>query len=82
MRHGQGKFFYQDGGRYEGSWKENKMDGFGALYYQSDKLAYEGNWENDQFQGDGKLYNENPDALNDNFDYTNFEEIDEYWQYY
>jgi hypothetical protein len=40
MRDGQGKFFYQDGGRYEGSWKENKMNGFGKLYYQSDKIAY------------------------------------------
>ncbi len=61
MRHGQGKFFYQDGGMYEGilffnykgNWKNNKMDGFGKLYYQSGKIAYEGNWTDDQFQGYG-----------------------------
>lgn len=32
-RHGQGKFFYQDGGMYEGNWNQNKMEGYGALYY-------------------------------------------------
>ena len=35
MRHGQGKFYYQDGGMYDGNWKNNKMDGYGSLYYQS-----------------------------------------------
>lgn len=25
MRHGKGKFFYQDGGSYDGEWSENKM---------------------------------------------------------
>jgi antitoxin component YwqK of YwqJK toxin-antitoxin module len=44
MRHGKGKFFYQDGGLYDGDWVCNKMTGFGRLYYQSGKLAYEGNW--------------------------------------
>lgn len=45
MRHGHGKFFYQDGGMYDGQWFKNKMNGFGKLYYQSGKLAYEGNWK-------------------------------------
>ncbi len=75
MRHGQGKFFYQDGGRYEGEWKENKMNGYGKLFYQSDKIAYEGEWVNDQFHGWGKLYNENPVPLSQGFDYRNFDEI-------
>ena len=77
MRHGQGKFYYQDGGLYDGTWRHNKMDGFGSLFYQSGKIAYEGNWSNDQFQGHGKLYNENPYPLNQNsFDYANFDLID------
>lgn len=42
---------------YDGNWKENKMEGFGKLYYQSGKLAYEGQWKNDQFVGRGVLYN-------------------------
>ena len=40
MRHGHGKFFYQDGGMYDGEWRKNKMNGYGKLYYQSGKLAY------------------------------------------
>ncbi len=44
MRHGQGKFYYQDGGLYDGDWFENRMQGQGKLYYQSGKLAFEGSW--------------------------------------
>ena len=40
MRNGEGKFFYQDGGMYDGNWKDNKMDGFGRLFYQNGNLAY------------------------------------------
>ena len=57
MRHGKGKFYYQDGGSYDGEWKFNKMSGFGTLYYRSNKKAYEGEWKDDQFQGLGTLYN-------------------------
>jgi hypothetical protein len=49
LRHGKGKFYYQDGGSYDGEWKDNKMNGFGTLYYQSNEKAYEGCWVNDQF---------------------------------
>lgn len=59
------------------------MDGYGKLYYQSGKIAYEGNWSEDQFQGFGmcllilgKLYNEDPDQLQEPFDYENFDLID------
>ena len=82
MRHGQGKFYYQDGGLYSGNWHCNKMDGRGSLYYQSGKLAYEGDWKDDQFQGHGKLYNESPLPLPGQFDYRNFDDIDDYWQHY
>lgn len=57
MRHGHGKFYYQDGGMYNGHWSYNKMDGKGKLHYQSGTLAYDGNWKNDQFEGRGKLDN-------------------------
>ena len=49
MRHGQGKFFYQDGGLYDGQWKENKMHGKGTLCYASGKAAYSGDWFEDKF---------------------------------
>lgn len=79
MRHGKGKFYYQDGGLYDGEWKMNRMDGNGKLYYQSGKLAYNGQWKEDRFNGHGILYNECPHETNDTFDCENFEEIDEYW---
>ena len=82
MRHGFGKFFYQDGGRYEGDWKNNQMNGMGKLFYQSNKLAYDGQWLNDQFEGKGTLFNEDPVPLGNNFDYRNFDEIEDYWEFY
>ena len=42
LRHGKGKFFYQDGGLYDGDWVRNKMEGRGKLYYKSGKIAYDG----------------------------------------
>lgn len=63
MRHGQGRFYYQDGGMYDGQWQYNKMNGKGMLYYQSGILAYDGQWKNDQFEGRGKLYNESPEKI-------------------
>ena len=49
MRHGKGKFVYEDGGIYEGSWNENQMHGRGILYYSSGKIAYDGDWSRDKF---------------------------------
>jgi hypothetical protein len=40
MRHGKGKFYYDDGGMYDGSWNMNRMEGSGKLYYVNGKLAY------------------------------------------
>jgi hypothetical protein len=79
MRHGRGKFYYQDGGLYDGEWKENKMSGHGKLYYQSGRIAYDGEWKDDQFTGHGVLSNEYPVPLQKNFDYANLDLIDEYW---
>jgi antitoxin component YwqK of YwqJK toxin-antitoxin module len=47
MRNGRGKFYYQDGGYYDGQWKNDQMNGYGKLYYDGGALAYEGNWIND-----------------------------------
>jgi hypothetical protein len=45
LKHGYGKFYYQDGGYYDGNWFLGKMHGKGKLYYQSGKLAYDGEWK-------------------------------------
>lgn len=58
------------------------MDGWGRLYYEGGKLAYEGYWAQDQFNGLGKVYNDNPAALTEPFDYTNFDFLEDYWEYY
>lgn len=58
LRHGQGTFYYKEGGKYIGEWKENKMNGKGTLYYPNDEVAYDGNWKDDQLHGNGTLYNE------------------------
>ena len=42
---------------YDGEWNQNKMTGYGKLFYQSGRIAYEGYWENDKFDGKGTLYN-------------------------
>lgn len=42
---------------YDGEWSQNKMNGYGKLFYQSGRIAYEGYWQNDQFDGKGTLYN-------------------------
>ena len=33
LRHGKGTFNYKEGGRYEGEWSKNKMNGKGTLFY-------------------------------------------------
>ena len=58
------------------------MHGWGKLFYEGGKLAYEGNWAHDQFHGYGKVYNDNPVGLDCGFDYTNFDLLDDYWEYY
>lgn len=59
------------------------MDGQGALYYQSGKIAFKGGWRDDKFQGFGTLFNEYPIDLSkeggEGFDYTDFDSIDDYW---
>ena len=48
MRHGKGVFYYNEGGKYIGEWKQNKMFGKGVLYYPNNEIAYDGEWRNDQ----------------------------------
>jgi len=82
MRHGYGKFFYQDGGLFEGEWIQNKMHGKGVLSYASGKPAYKGDWLDDKFEGFGSLYNENPADLRQPYDFSDFDNVDEYWTKY
>lgn len=69
-------------GLYDGNWKNNKMNGFGILYYGNGNKAYEGNWQDDNFHGKGILYNDDAEQLADTFDYTNFNNLKNYWSRY
>lgn len=84
QRNGKGIFMYKDGGYYEGNWRDNQMHGQGKLFYPSGKLAYDGGWSEDEFSGFGKVFNDNsnPSVHNIPFDYTDFNDLDDVWEYY
>ena len=58
------------------------MDGYGKLYYPSEKLAYEGYWVNNTFNGEGCIYNEVPAMLEYPFDFKNLDNLLEHWERY
>ncbi|KRX01908.1 hypothetical protein PPERSA_05747 [Pseudocohnilembus persalinus] len=77
LRHGKGRFYYSDGGFYEGEWKFGKI----------------GQWLDDKFYGQGIMYNEsvnkkeNEENTDQNqyqqpFDFTNFNQLKEFWYKY
>lgn len=78
LREGHGKFYYADGGVYEGEWLQNRMNGNGTLYYMSGKVAYEGNWVEDKFEGQGTFYSDSPMNLEETFDYRDFDMVDDF----
>ncbi|CAD8127826.1 unnamed protein product [Paramecium sonneborni] len=82
LRDGFGRYQFVEGGYYEGQWKQNKMHGYGTLFYAIGQKAYEGQFENDQFSGFGTLYNKEPTKLNVPFDCSNFDLIGNYWVKY
>ncbi|CAD8082050.1 unnamed protein product [Paramecium primaurelia] len=82
LRDGFGRYQFAEGGYYEGQWKQNKMHGYGTLFYGVGQKAYEGQFENDQFSGFGTLYNKEPTKLNTSFDCSNFDLIGNYWVKY
>lgn len=81
-RNGEGTFYYKDGGYYQGQWKENMMNGFGKLYYDSGDLAYDGQWYKDEFHGRGKVFNDSADTLEGPFNFRNIENVEMYWKSY
>ena len=55
LKEGRGIYYYNDGERYEGDWKNDLKDGKG-IYYYNDGERYEGDWKNDLKQGKGIFY--------------------------
>jgi hypothetical protein len=46
---GKGKMKYTNGNSYDGEWKNNKRDGFGALCNKDNVLLNKGIWKNDKY---------------------------------
>jgi len=45
-----GKFFCNDGSRFEGEWKDDKMNGQGKIFSSLGIIIYSGTWKNYVFQ--------------------------------
>ena len=58
------------------------MHGQGSLFYDEGELAYKGQWVADQFHGVGTLFNECPRKLEANFDYSDFDLVEDCWVSY
>ena len=55
IKEGYGIYYFSNGDKYEGEWKNDKREGYG-IYYYSDKDKYEGEWKNDLKDGYGIYY--------------------------
>jgi hypothetical protein len=44
---GKGIFYYNNGDRYDGNWKDDKKNGQG-IYYFNNGDRYDGNWKDDK----------------------------------
>ena len=60
MKHGKGVFYYANGSRYEGEFRNDDQNGFGTYFY-TDSSKYEGEWKDDKKDGQGIFYFPNGD---------------------
>ena len=80
LRKGKGTYYYHDGYRYEGTWDEDKMSGFGILWVNDDIKWYEGEWKDNTFHGRGIIYNITPEELDQEVNYSdNLNQIGNGW---
>jgi hypothetical protein len=47
MKEGRGTYWYKDGTRYVGEWKNGWRDGYGTLY-RGKSILYKGYWTDDR----------------------------------
>ena len=54
--YGIGMFVFKDGRKYEGEWKNNKLNGFGIISLPNKKSWFEGEFIDDKREGFGVFY--------------------------
>ena len=69
--HGSGTFYYDNGDKYEGQWKDGKAHGYGVLE-EANGNRYEGGWKDDLLHGEGTIYLSGGMRLIGQFDQSNF----------
>ncbi len=50
-KNGIGRLVYKNGDYYEGTWKDDHMDGYGKLFNSQGLVIYEGHWKNSEYNG-------------------------------
>jgi len=60
LKERHGRLDFNDGGYYQGQWRNDKMDGYGELFYGNGTLAYKGLWIEGCFSGKGQIFNDKP----------------------
>ncbi len=59
-RHGKGTYYWNNGDRYEGEWRDGQANGKGTYCWGNGQWKgdhYEGEFRDDKFHGKGTLYN-------------------------
>lgn len=60
-------FWWGDGSRYEGYFKDGVQCGYGVLYRANNTIEYEGSWSNGMFDGQGVQIFENGEKYEGSF---------------
>ena len=53
MKEGYGVYYYENGDKYDGNWKNDKKEGKGYYFYNQTGEVYKGNFNNDLPNGMG-----------------------------
>ena len=61
IREGYGIYYYKNGNKYDGNWKDNKKEGKGSFFYSDKGEVYKGDFVNDLPNGKGIYYFKNGD---------------------
>jgi len=55
-KEGNGTYYYANGDKYIGQWKNDLLEGTGTYYHYASGSKYEGQWKNNLQEGAGTFY--------------------------